>query len=84
MVSPRLTRWKLSLTAYDFDLQFVPGREIANADGLSRLPLPDTEEFPVPADVVNLMEELAHLVTAQQLATATRRDPVLSTVYRYV
>ncbi|XP_043229848.1 uncharacterized protein K02A2.6-like isoform X5 [Amphibalanus amphitrite] len=62
---------------------FVPGREIANADGLSRLPLPDTDgEFPVPADVVNLMEEMSHLVTAQQLAIATRRDPVLSAVYR--
>ena len=84
-VSPRLMRWKLALTAYDFVLQFVPGREIANADGLSRLPLPDTVgEYPVPADVVNLMEELAHLVTPQQLTTATRRDPVLSAVYRYV
>ncbi|XP_043236344.1 uncharacterized protein K02A2.6-like [Amphibalanus amphitrite] len=62
---------------------FVPGREIANADGLSRLPLPDTDgEFPVPADVVNLMEEMSHQVSAQQLAIATRRDPVLSAVYR--
>ena len=85
VVSPRLMRWKLTLTAYDFELQFVPGREIANADGLSRLPLADTSgEFPVPADVVNLMEEVSHLVTAQQLAVATRRDPVLSAVYRYV
>ncbi|XP_043229845.1 uncharacterized protein K02A2.6-like isoform X2 [Amphibalanus amphitrite] len=83
VVSPRVLRWKLTLTGYDFDLQFVPGREIANADGLSRLPLPDTDgEFPVPADVVNLMEEMSHLVTAQQLAIATRRDPVLSAVYR--
>ena len=83
VVSPRLLRWKLTLMGYDFHLQFVPDREIANANGLSRLPLPDTDgEFPVPANVVNLMEETSHLVTAQQLSIATRRDPVLSAVYR--
>ena len=76
VVSPRLLRWKLTLTAYDFQLQFVPGRDIANADGLSRLPLPDTDgEAPVPADIVNLMDGLAHLVTETQLSSATRRAP---------
>ena len=73
-------RWKLTVTACDFALFFTAGRDLASADGLSRLPLPGTDgEFPVPADVT-LMEELSHPVTAQQIATATRRDPVLSAV----
>ena len=40
MASSRVQRWALTLSAYDYRIQYVPGREHANADVLSHLPLP--------------------------------------------
>ncbi|KAG8173528.1 hypothetical protein JTE90_014688 [Oedothorax gibbosus] len=38
MISPRVLRWSLSLQAYDYELEYRKGKDIANADALSRLP----------------------------------------------
>ena len=40
MASARVQRWALTLSAYNYKVQYVPGREHANADVFSRLPLP--------------------------------------------
>ncbi|KAG8195641.1 hypothetical protein JTE90_004977 [Oedothorax gibbosus] len=52
MISPRVLRWSLSLQAYDYELEYRKGKDIANADALSRLPV-STPEFdvPQPADI---------------------------------
>ena len=59
MASGRIQRWALTLGAYDYTIQHRDGKHHANADALSRLPLPDThQETPRPAEVVHLMEHL--------------------------
>ena len=43
-ISARLTRWALRLSAYDFDIEFVAGRHLKDADALSRMEfLPTTD-----------------------------------------
>ena len=47
MTSPRIKRWTLLLTAYDYTIEFVPGKDNCCADFLSRNPVeeqPTTEE----------------------------------------
>ena len=41
MASSRIQRWALTLSAYDYNIVFKPGSQHANADVLSRLPLPE-------------------------------------------
>ena len=40
MASARVQRWALMLSAYNYQVQYVPGKENMNADVFSRLPLP--------------------------------------------
>ena len=41
---PRIQRWMGFLSAYNFNLSYRRGNDNANADVLSRVPLPPTEE----------------------------------------
>ena len=77
MASATLRRWALTLSAYQYSISYRPGEKIANADGLSRLPLPDTpREAKVPAEVVLLLETLqASPISAKQIRKWTDRDP---------
>ena len=43
-ISARLARWALRLSAYDFDIEYVAGRHMKDADALSRL------EFSTPSE----------------------------------
>ena len=50
MASSRIQRWALTLSAYNYQMVFRPGKNQGNADGLSRLPLAEApEEVPTPA-----------------------------------
>ena len=86
MASARIQRWALTLSAYCFSISYRPGKELANADGLSRLPLPDTpEEVPIPADTILLLECLnSSPVTASQVKNWSSQDPIISKVLSYV
>ena len=44
----RVQRWYDFLSAYTYELKYRPGRENANADMMSRLPLPATKEDEAP------------------------------------
>ena len=83
-VSPRILRYRLRLAGYQYRLVHVAGRSMSNADGLSRLPLPEApQDVPPPADVVTLMDDLAEAVDVNQVRTGTRRDPTLSAAHRH-
>ena len=62
----------------------IPRLEHGNADGLSRLPLqePSNEEL-CEATGFNLFQIATLPVTAQQVQTNTRADPILSKVVRF-
>ncbi|XP_014667918.1 PREDICTED: uncharacterized protein K02A2.6-like [Priapulus caudatus] len=80
-----MMRWALILQGYDYELVYRPGPSIANADALSRLPLPQTMEIPVPPSVVNLMQHLEGCpVTCAMIQQDTKSDSVMARVVQYV
>ena len=59
MASARVQRWALTLSAYNYTVQHVPGKDNANADVFSRLPLSvQPQEVPMPQELVYLLEGL--------------------------
>ena len=84
--SARIKRWSLFLAAYEYTLTFRNTQAHANADALSRLPLPEEPaQSTTPPEVVLLMDCLDDLpVTANDIRVETRKDPVLSKVYQCV
>ena len=77
-------RWSLFLSSYEYTLQFRNTTSHANADELSRLPVPDTEEDEVPSELVLLMEHFYDSpVSVKDVSTWTQRDPLLSAVHDY-
>ena len=86
MASARVQRWALMLSAYNYQVQYVPGKENMNADVFSRLPLPvQPKEVPTPEELVFLIEGLEiSPVTLPQIKNWTDHDPVLATVRKFV
>ena len=86
MASARIQRWALTLGGYHYKLQYQPGKLNANADGLSRLPLPsDSSVVPDPPEVVFVFQQLDGTpVTASKIGQETRKDPILSAVSDFV
>ena len=60
MASARVQWWALlTLSAYDYKVQYVPEKENANADVFSHLPLlVQPKEVPTPEELVLLLESL--------------------------
>ena len=81
----RLQRWALLLAAYSYDIVYKSTKDHANADGLSRLPLPitPTTECQQESTVFNIAQIDTLPVTVKQLKAATRQDSVLSKVLLY-
>ena len=59
---------------------------MANADGLSRLPPPESpSDITLPGEIVLLLQTLQSLpITAEQIRHWTDRDPILSRVRNFV
>ena len=83
MASSRVQRWALTLSAYDYTMQYHPGSKMTNADALSRAPIPESPSIvPDPGDLVFLINHLSRaIVTADQIKLWTETDPLLSKVY---
>ncbi|KAJ8385580.1 hypothetical protein AAFF_G00184420 [Aldrovandia affinis] len=85
VLSPGMLRWSVLLGAYDYELSYRPGKQLANADALSRLPLPTTvTETPPPLEVLLLEMVPEAPLHATRIAAITLKDPVLSHVLRWV
>ena len=83
--STRIQRWALTLAMYEYTLVFKNTNQGCNADVLSRLPLKDTVDAPLPQETVLLLQFLDKVpVSASQICTWTRRDPVISKVMEYI
>ncbi len=85
LAAARLQRWALLLSTYDYEIQIKPTESQSNADGLSRLPLPvlDSDNGAEAVSLFNV-SQVPLPVTFQQVQQATKRDPVLSKLLRYV
>ena len=86
LASARIQRWAHLLSAYDYSMAYRPGSDHANADLLSRLPLPEAPaQVPVLGDTILLMDTLEGTpATASHIRNWTARDWVLSTVLQKV
>ena len=82
LASSRLKLWALTLSAYDYEIHYKPGKDYANADVLSRLPVPEhPNNIPQPGETILLMEALNMTpVTAKQVKEWTDKDLILSKV----
>ena len=86
LAATRLQRWALILASYQYEIEFKPTDKHSNADGVSRLPLPhscDMEGRVSEATLYNLQQLDGLPVTADQISTATRNNPLLSKVKHY-
>ena len=85
MVSARLQRWALTLSAYQYSIKYQEGDLMGNADALSRLPLPECpENVPSPPETIALMEQLTTMpMSATQIRTMTNHNPILAKVKQF-
>ena len=84
VAAARLQRWAILLSGYHYDIEFRAITAHANADALSRLPLPQTgPEYVSEAHMCNLRQLEMLPVTSQEIRRATQRDPLLSKVQEY-
>ena len=73
--SAQVRRWSLYLSQFEYSLKFRGTKEHANADALSRLPLPVVKREHVPPELVLLTEHLDDSpVTSKQIKSATVKD----------
>ena len=84
--SARVRRWSLYLSMFEYTLKFRGTTAHANADALSRLPLPvEPAANKDPPELVLLMEHMANSpITADQIRSWTRKDPELAPIVQYL
>ncbi|XP_046565949.1 uncharacterized protein K02A2.6-like [Haliotis rubra] len=85
LAAARFQRWAMMLSAYDYNIVYRNSKNNANADGLSRLPIPEQ----VPRNVMDAaavfnMSQLESLpVKSAQVASETKKDNDLSLAMDY-
>ena len=86
LAAARMQHWALILTGYNYDIQYRSTHAHANADGLSRLPIPDGRQegnlADVTAFVIGQLEALP--MQATEVEEASRADPTLAKVLEYL
>nr|XP_022904561.1 uncharacterized protein K02A2.6-like [Onthophagus taurus] len=85
ILSPRMLRWTIILNVYNYSLQYIPGKQLANADALSRLPLKaECREPPRTLEVLMLENLPEKMIEAKDIASATAKDPILSRIREWI
>ena len=92
LAANRLARWALWLNQFDYTIEYRKTADHANADALSRLPSGDDinfnrEKSGEDMDMVSAIKVLSlqiQPVDANILRQESQKDPVISTVMRYV
>ena len=86
MASARTQRWALTLSAYDYSLKYKSCSNLANADSLSRLPLPLVpDDVPMTGEALYLVDLLDNSpITSTSIRMWTEKDPTLSKVSTYI
>ena len=82
LVSSRLKKWKLLLSAYDYTIQHIAGKANVLADFMSRKPISGNPSTPELGETRVLFIE-DELIDAQVVLNATGDDPVLERVRHY-
>ena len=91
LAANRLARWALTLSQYDYVIEFRKSSDHGNADALSRLPaghddIFDKEESEADTDSVCLIKQISLQIRATDpgvIARESQKDPTVSTVMRY-
>ena len=83
--SARVRRWSLYLSMFEYHLTFRNTSAHANADALSRLPLPTQPALDQPPpELVLLADHLSNSpVTAKHIQVQTNKDVTLATALQY-
>ena len=86
LAAARMQRWALLMSAYSYNIEFRPTASHGNADGLSRLPLDNSNQVGNPQDcsVFNLQQIETLPMTAKEVAAATRADQILSKLLKHL
>ena len=86
LASSRIQRWSLTLSAYHYSIRYKSGKNLNNADALSRLPQPITTTHDgLTGDVMQLMDHLSTTTfRSAHIQKWTSRDPTLSKVKAFV
>lgn len=86
MLSPRLTRIVIALSAHNYDIVYKPGSQIGYADSLSRWPQPVAEQPEQLLSDILLMAEAPDdfPYDAERVALATKQDKTLCQVVHYI
>ncbi|KAI4892783.1 hypothetical protein NFI96_006341, partial [Prochilodus magdalenae] len=83
MGSPRVQRWAILLSAYEYQIGMKLSWSIHNADALSRLPLLESPEEEKETEQVLMIDCVdAVPVDSKQIRSWTAKDPLLSQVRR--
>lgn len=82
MSASRIIRWNVILSAYDYQIEYRKGKQLYEADMLSRLPLQEPTEVDSSVNSFRMTNELP--LSFQDIAKATGKDSVLVRVKEYV
>ena len=84
VAASRLQQWAITLSAYDYEIEYKPSTQNGNADALSRLPLDvsnDMDNEEVYAVEEQQLEKLP--LKGKDIRDATEQDSTLSQVFNY-
>lgn len=77
MGSPRVQRWAVTLSAYEYNIVYKPGKHHANMDALSRLPVLETAPEKEMTEQVLMMDVLDDtLVATKKIKCWTAKDVI--------